>query len=425
MVTGTTVRDMPAPDFTIRETDSEAERVEIKLLLGSAFDVRPSVGKVFGQLYDDVSGGWEPTSTSIVAVANDQVIGHTLFVPRAFGFDGVEIPGAIVAMVVVAPNWRGSGVGSALMTYTEVLAKRQGLFYLHLAGNRGFYGRMGFVDGYQNCRTSVIMESVRLDGSELHLAGPGDLDALVALSSVGAPPGSVLPGADRWRWVIDTGHPRALVSRIEYLIGILSEDDFLLLDGTQTGGVIRAAGAGEKLVVYEAWSGSGSGGRLLGSVVQFARGRGYRQISLHLPQSNEISLAAAELGGVRECCVDSQLLGKVLDPCGMLERMCPAFSRRLTNSEMSMWTGQIEFRIDDTAVAAAISRGRVTMRPAEERNAQWVISIPGIALTRALLGTDRFVDRAETQIGDDSELRLLLDTLFPLKTPHFWLADSI
>jgi hypothetical protein len=107
VVTGPDVRVMSPFEFTIREAESEAERVEVSRLLGSEFDARPGVGKVFQQIYVDVLAGWGPPANSRVAISEDQVVGHTLLVPRTFWFDGIEIPGGIVAMVVVSPRMRG------------------------------------------------------------------------------------------------------------------------------------------------------------------------------------------------------------------------------------------------------------------------------------------------------------------------------
>ena len=91
-------------DYTIREAGSEAERVEVSRLFGSEFDVRLGVGKVFQQIYVDVLAGWGPPASPRVAILEDQVVGHTLLVPRTFCFDGIDIPGGIVAMVVVSPR---------------------------------------------------------------------------------------------------------------------------------------------------------------------------------------------------------------------------------------------------------------------------------------------------------------------------------
>jgi predicted N-acetyltransferase YhbS len=412
-------------EFTIREAGSEAERVEVSGLLGSEFDVRPGVGKVFQQTYVDVLAGWGPPASSRVAIVDDQIVGHALLVPRTFCFDGIEIPGGIVAMVVVSPRMRGMGVGSALVADAEALAISQGLMFLHIAGDRGFYGRMGYVEGYLSCRTHLRTESGSKDCPVLCSAGSEDIEALVQLSATGSPNGSVRVDADRWRWVIDTGYPSALVSRNERLLGTAADENFLLVDENGTVGVIRAGAGKGRLIIYEAWSVPGFGDHLLESAMHYAHERGFPEIALHLPPNSEVTRAAVVRGGDQECEVDPQLLGKVLDPPGMLERLLTVFSHRLSTTRMAGWKGQLDFRIDDLAIAMAFSGEGVGLPAGGVGRGRWEISLPGIALTRALLGTDRFVDRAEAQIGDDGELRLLLDTLFPQKAPYFWLADSL
>ena len=101
-------------------------------------------------------------------------------------------------------------MGSALVADAEALAISQGLMFVHIAGDdRGFYGRMGYVEGYLNCRTHLRTDSGSKDGPVLRSAGSEEIEALVQLSATGSPDGSVRVDADRWRWVIDTGYPSA------------------------------------------------------------------------------------------------------------------------------------------------------------------------------------------------------------------------
>jgi GNAT superfamily N-acetyltransferase len=248
--------------------------------------------------------------------------------------------------------------------------------FLHIAGDRRFYGRMGYVEGYLNCRTRLRTDSGSRDCAVLRSAGSEDIEALVQLSSTGSPNGSIRGDADRWRWVIDTGYPSALVSRNERLLGTTADEDFLLVDDNGTVGVIRAGGGKGRLIIYEAWSAEGFGDHLLGSAMRCARERGFPEISLHLPPSSEVTRAAVVRGGDQECEVDPQLLGKVLDPPGMLERMLPVFSRRLSTSQMAGWKGQLDFRIDDLAITMAFSGEGVGLPAGGAGRGRWEISLP-------------------------------------------------
>ena len=244
-------------------------------------------------------------------------------------------------------------------------------------------------------------------------------------SNTGFPSGSVLPSVDRWQWMIDTGHPGPLTSTNETLLGIKPDTDYRMIHSEGTVGALWAGGNGERLVVYEAWPANGEGDHLLESILQFAHESGYKRVAFHLPPDHSLAHAALKRGGKQECGVDPTLLGKVLDAAGMLEHVFSTVPRRESAAKIGEFTGHLELKVDGEPVSFVFNNGIPVISGAGGGPGSWTVSMPGIALTRALLGTDRFTDRARAQIGRDEELRIILDALFPQKTPYFWLADSL
>lgn len=293
---------------------------------------------------------------------------------------------------------------------------------LHLAGDLRFYRRFGYVEGYLKCRADVnIAFEKRQTSPPLRRAGPGDAIVLARVSGCEIPEGAVEPTPDRWRWVLETGHPFGLLEVNDILLGFYAEEDFCLVL-EEVRGVVRAAGGGGVLALYEAAAESREAAvDLLEAVCGFARRSGHRRLFFHLPPTNRLMQAARcplETGP------DPELLVKLLDAPALLTRLCPLLGDRLRSSGLSAWEGRVAIRTEQDECLLVCEQGELKVQVAGE-GAEVRISLPEIGLVRAVLGTDSLAERIEGQSGGDAELVDLMDALFPARNPFFWLADSL
>lgn len=90
-----------------------------------------------------------PSYACYIALADGVVVGtFTMLIVAALVHDGAHE--AIVDAVVVAPEWRGRGIGAEMMHEAQRLAARAGCYKLALSSNskredaHRFYRRLGF-----------------------------------------------------------------------------------------------------------------------------------------------------------------------------------------------------------------------------------------------------------------------------------------
>ncbi|MDA0747303.1 MAG: GNAT family N-acetyltransferase [bacterium] len=416
---------MPVDAFQIRGVETEEERREVRALIQSVFEVRPGLGAAFGQLYDELMEG-DPQIRSVhsrVAFVEGRVAGHTLLAPRLFYLDGVEVPGAVLAMVVVAPEYRGQGLGRALVQNAEEVACSEGALMLHLAGTLEFYRRFGYVDAYTACQAEVVVTR-KTNGQRLRRAGAEDAEELARLSRKEVPVGAVVPSLERWRRVLETKHPFGWLQTNEVLLGFCAKEDFCLLleEGGKIRGCLRAAGDRAQFVVYEAAVADAvSANELLEAIRSFAGEAGYRRVAFRLPANNQLMQAIAATGTLLQRADDPELLVRVPRAQMMMQKVLPVLSARMVASGLS---GCVAFRVESEEFVLDCTEGEVKLYPGlGEDRAVWCITLPGIALARAILGTDRLSQRMGAQA--DAPLLALLDALFPARHPFFWLADSL
>jgi putative acetyltransferase len=77
---------------------------------------------------------------SLVAVADGKVVGHVLFSP-------VEVEGSAglgLAPVAVLPAFQGRGIGAALIEAGIAACREQGVKFVVVLGEPGYYRRFGF-----------------------------------------------------------------------------------------------------------------------------------------------------------------------------------------------------------------------------------------------------------------------------------------
>ncbi|MDP6776204.1 MAG: N-acetyltransferase [Candidatus Latescibacteria bacterium] len=420
----------PPPDILIRGVESEADRRAVRELLASEFEYRPGLGNAFARLYDSLLDGDAQVSPacSRVALRDGRVVGHVLLVPRRICIDGMSLPGGILAMTVVAPEHRGQGIGGALVEEAESLARSKGLAILHVAGDLGFYGRFGYVEAYVSCQAEMgAAPGPPRSASVLRQVSPRDAEVLARMSGRNVPVGAAEPTPDRWRWVLETRHPFGMLAANESHLGYRATEDFCLAlqEGNLVTGFLRAAGDGQTLTVYEAGAESRLSARGLSDALSaFAVRSGYRRTRLHLPPNNPLMGAHASPNpSISE---DPELLARVLDPKAVLQGLLPALQHRLAAFGSTEKTVTVSLSIDDEGIALSLRDGQLSVQDEETQvDPEWRVSLPGIALTRAVLGTDSLAERIARRPEAAPPLVDALGALFPPRQPFFWLADSL
>ncbi|ROU07099.1 GNAT family N-acetyltransferase [Lysobacter enzymogenes] len=81
---------------------------------------------------------------SLVAVEDDEVVGHILFTGLPTRVDGREVDAVALAPMAVHPHWQGAGVGSALVREGLARLAREGCEAAIVLGHPGYYPRFGF-----------------------------------------------------------------------------------------------------------------------------------------------------------------------------------------------------------------------------------------------------------------------------------------
>jgi putative acetyltransferase len=78
---------------------------------------------------------------SLVATANEQIVGHILYSPITIGG---SFEGAALAPLAVHPGCQGKGAGSKLVEAGSDRLKREGCPYIIVLGHAEYYPRFGF-----------------------------------------------------------------------------------------------------------------------------------------------------------------------------------------------------------------------------------------------------------------------------------------
>ena len=393
--------------MVIREAGSEADRRAVQDLLREGFEVRPGVGDAFAQLYCDVEN-----ARSLVAVVDEVVVGHVLLALRTFMIGGVQIPGGILAMVVVAPHCRGQGIGGALIQEAERMAHNAGALLLQLAGDPRFYMRFGFVPAYVRARAVVDRVEAHSGKCMLRSANVNDLADLVVLSNLDVSSGAVCATEDRWRWVLNTRYPKSLLMHNDRFFGFCAQGDDCLIESEF--GFVRGCWNGDILAIYEAASVDDvSAEDLFTKVGLWAHDLGCSQIAFHLPSNNDLMLAAIDHGASYKVWEENELQIKLIDIPGILSHCQDLFARR---AQAAAFDGVLKMRVGEQSFV-------LDFGATDDQSPRYEVYLPEIGLARALLGTDCLSDRLGMQSARMPGS--LLDALFSQKDPYFWLADTL
>jgi predicted N-acetyltransferase YhbS len=127
-------------------------QVEIRQERPEDFDaIRSVVREAFGRDFESIvvdrlraSDDYLP-GLSLVAVLDDQVVGHIMVTAQAIIGDGGEkFPSTILAPLAIDPEYQGQGLGQALTRAALDAARRADCRSMVLIGHPTYYPRFGF-----------------------------------------------------------------------------------------------------------------------------------------------------------------------------------------------------------------------------------------------------------------------------------------
>jgi putative acetyltransferase len=115
--------------------------------------VRRINSKVFSQpveaaIVDNLRGSCEDI-LSLVAVSNNEVVGHILFSPATLSSPSGMIRGMGLAPMAVLPRYQRRGIGSGLVEQGLELLREQGCPFVIVLGHPRYYPRFGFIPASQ------------------------------------------------------------------------------------------------------------------------------------------------------------------------------------------------------------------------------------------------------------------------------------
>ena len=85
-----------------------------------------------------------PGTLSLVAEADDEIVGHIFFSPVKIEWSGTVIKGMDLAPIAVRPDRQRQGIGSRLVRAGLEILEEQEYAYVIVVGHPGFYTKLGF-----------------------------------------------------------------------------------------------------------------------------------------------------------------------------------------------------------------------------------------------------------------------------------------
>lgn len=139
---GATRRNLAHTMSTLIRTATNQDRAAIRSLHSLAFADEES--HQIAELADKLlSESTDPASVSLVAVIDDEVVGHVAFSP-VYANPDHEWLGYILAPLAVIPAHHGCGIGSHLVRAGIEQLAEQGTKLFLVYGDPAYYGRFGF-----------------------------------------------------------------------------------------------------------------------------------------------------------------------------------------------------------------------------------------------------------------------------------------
>jgi RimJ/RimL family protein N-acetyltransferase len=136
------LQDFRMSDFQVRSARAE-DRLPLARLFAAVAEERDGIASEPPVDLEQRAASWE-LDGMLVAVTDDEIIGSLHVEASRFGFGEIGM--------MVARDWRGRGVGSALLTGAIDWARERGLHKLslgvfaHNAAAIGLYRKVGFVE---------------------------------------------------------------------------------------------------------------------------------------------------------------------------------------------------------------------------------------------------------------------------------------
>ena len=99
---------------------------------------------------------------SLVAIADDQIVGHILFTPVTLSGSEKEFMGVGIGPLAVLPKFQKQGIGTLLVKTGLEQCQKKGYEFVVVLGDPGYYSRFGFVSTSQyniRCEYDVPVEA--------------------------------------------------------------------------------------------------------------------------------------------------------------------------------------------------------------------------------------------------------------------------
>lgn len=152
--------------MAIRE-ETSADHAAVRRVVAAAFEQA-----VEADLVDRLRADGD-AAISLVAIADERILGHILFSPLGAPFRALAL-----APVAVSPERQGSGIGSALIRSGLDRARAAGWQGVFVLGEPAFYRRFGFdpelAAGFQSPYAGPYFMALALRGALPARSGPVD-----------------------------------------------------------------------------------------------------------------------------------------------------------------------------------------------------------------------------------------------------------
>jgi putative acetyltransferase len=128
-------------DILVRPQRRPDDLAAIRAVNDAAFDRRGQTQAFdeFRESRDDI--------ISLVAQANEQVVGHVLFSPATLKSDSEKIAGMGLGQLAIAPEYQRQGIGQQLTQEGLALLRKEKCPFVIVVGHATYYPRFGFEPG--------------------------------------------------------------------------------------------------------------------------------------------------------------------------------------------------------------------------------------------------------------------------------------
>lgn len=122
-------------------------------------------------------------SLSLVAIVEDQVVGHVLFSPVTFDPPLAKHRWVALGPIGVLPEYQGRGIGSRLVRQGLVRGPSAGWDGVVLLGSPGYYSRFGFVQASHYGLSSEFGSGPAFQAAELRQGALAEIEGKVLYSA--------------------------------------------------------------------------------------------------------------------------------------------------------------------------------------------------------------------------------------------------